>query len=196
MALPNNALSTDPAPGAFIGARGQVFPDLIDYADGPIALQNPFSGLDFQVWKTESYQDVVNDRIVLSAPTVPEFVVYTGQGITEVSLAFDINANFCLAFVEAGVAKLLWYDSTVANHVITEFGSDVSHPRIALDETRPFNSANADIIFAYIRDNQLCYRQQRDRYTIERVLSSGPWIALDRIGMGSGWRFQFQVVAP
>nr|PZN74572.1 MAG: hypothetical protein DIU57_19165 [Pseudomonadota bacterium] len=133
---------------------------------------------------------------MLSAPTYPPQAVYTGDDITEVSLAFDQNMNVCVAFVEAGMAKLLWYDTTVNQLVVTELGEGVTHPRVALDDTREFNRANSDIILAYIKEGALYYRQQRDRYQIERLLSPGPWIALKRIGMGSGYRFQFQVVAP
>lgn len=196
MSLPGDGLSSVPLPGHFLGARAQVFPDYIDYMDGGVAIQDPSLGLDYQVWTAEIVSDVIEDNIMLSAPTFPATTVYTGDDITEVSLAFDQNMQVCVAFVEAGVAKLLWYDTTVSQLVVTELGADVTHPRVALDDNREFNRANSDIILAYIRDGALYYRQQRDRYTIERQLSSGPWIALVRIGMGSTLRFQFQVVAP
>lgn len=196
MSLPGDGLSSVPLPGYFLGARAQVFPDYIDYADGGVGIQDPSLGLDYQVWTAEIVSDVLEDNIILSAPTYPATSVYTGDDITEVSLAFDQNMNVCVAFVEAGVAKLLWYDTTVSKLVVTEIPGNVTHPRVALDDNREFNRANSDIILAYIKDGALYYRQQRDRYTIERQLSSGPWIALKRIGMGSGHRFQFQVVAP
>lgn len=196
MSLPGDVLSSEPLPGYFLGARAQVFPDYIDYMDGGVGIQDPSLGLDYQVWTAEIVEDIVEDRIVLSAPTHPATTVYTGDDITEVSLAFDQNMNVCVAFVEAGMAKLLWYDTTVQDMVVTELGAGVSHPRVALDDNREFNLANSDIILAYIKDGALYYRQQRDRYQIERQLSSGPWIALVRIGMGSTLRFQFQVVAP
>lgn len=196
MALPGDVLSSTPAPGYFLGARAQVFPDYIDYADGGVGIQDPSLGLSYQTWTAEIVEDILEDRIMLSAPTYPPQAVYTGDDITEVSLAFDQNMNVCVAFVEAGMAKLLWYDTTVSQLVVTELGVDVTHPRVALDDTREFNRANSDIILAYIKDGALYYRQQRDRYQIERQLSSGPWIALKRIGMGSTFRFKFQVVAP
>jgi len=196
MSLPGDALSSTPVPGYFLGARAQVFPDYIDYADGGVGIQDPSLGLDYQVWTAEIVEDIIEDRIMLSAPTFPPQAIYTGDDITEVSLAFDQNMNVCVAFVEAGMAKLLWYDTTVNQLVVTELGAGVSHPRVALDDSREFNRANSDVILAYIKDGALYYRQQRDRYQIERQLSSGPWIALVRIGMGSALRFQFQVVAP
>lgn len=194
MALPGDVLSSTPVPGYFLGARAQVFPDCIDYADGGVGIQDPSLGLNYQTWTAEIVKGSVKDRIILYAPTHPATTVYTGDDLTEVSLAFDQNMNMCVAFVEAGMAKLLWYDTTVQELVVTELGSDVTHPRVALDDTREFNRANSDIILAYLKNGALYYRQQRDRYQIERQLSPGPWIALKRIGMGSGLRFQFQVV--
>ena len=196
MSLPQDALSSEPVPGYFLGARAQVFPDYIDYADGGVGIQDPSLGLDYQTWTAEIVSYAIEDRVVLSAPTSPETAVYTGDDITEVSLAFDQSMQICIAFVEAGMAKLLWYDTTVSELVVTELGAGVSHPRVSLDDSREFNRANSDVILAYIKDGALYYRQQRDRYGIERQLSSGPWIALKRIGMGAGLRFQFQVVAP
>src|SRR5690606_27430330 len=194
MALPGDALSSEPLPGYFLGARAQVFPDYIDYADGGVGIQDPSLGLNYQTWTAEIVKDIIEDRIMLSAPTHPATTLYTGDDITEVSLAFDQNMNVCVAFVEAGMAKLLWYDTTVQELVVTELGEGVTNPRVALDDTREFNRANSDIILAYLKDGALYYRQQRDRYQIERLLSPGPLIALKRIGRGSGFRFQFQVV--
>lgn len=196
MALPEDKLSSTPAPGYFLGARAQVFPDYIDYMDGGVALNDPSLGLNYQTWTAEIVEDIIEDRIMLSAPTFPPQAIYTGDDITEVSLAFDQNMQPAVAFMEAGVAKLLWYDTTASEMVVTVIPGNVTHPRVALDDNREFNRVNSDIILAYIRDGALYYRQQRDRYAIERQLSSGPWIALKRIGMGSGLRFQFQVVAP
>src|SRR5690606_36529182 len=196
MALPQNQLSSEPVPGYFLGARAQVFPDYIDYADGGVGIQDPSLGLNYQTWTAEIVEDIVEDRIVLSAPTYPATTVYTGDDITEVSLAFDQNMNPVIAFVEACVSKLYWYDTLAGEQVVTEIPGNVTHPRVALDDTRQFNIVNSDIILAYIKDGALCYRQQRDRFEVERQLSSGPWIALVRIGMGSTLRFQFQVVAP
>src|SRR5690554_4702979 len=155
MALPGDALSSEPLPGYFLGARAQVFPNCIDYADGGVGLQDPSLGLNYQTWTAEIVRGIVKDRIVkarivLSAPTHPATTLYTGDDITEVSLAFDQNMNVCVAFVEAGMAKLLWYDTTVQDMVVTELGADVTNPRVALDDTREFNRASSDIILAYI----------------------------------------------
>ncbi len=196
MSLPDDTLSSEPLPGYFLGARAQAFPDYVDYMDGGVAIQDASLGLNYQTWTAEIVSDVIEDNIMLSAPTSPPQSVYAGQDITEVSLSFDQHMNICIAFVEQGVAKLLWYDTTVSQLVVTSLGADVTHPKVALDDSREFNRAGSDVILAYIKDGALYYRQQRDRFEIERQLSSGPWIALKRIGIGAGLRFQFQVVRP
>lgn len=196
MSLPNDELSTQPMPSYFLGARAQIFPDYVDYMDGGVAIQDASLGLSYQIWTAEIVSDVIEDNIMLSAPTSPPQSVYSGQDITEVSLSFTQNMDICIAFVEQGIAKLLWYDTSVSQLVVTIIDGNVTHPKVALDDSREFNRAGSDVILSYIKDGALYYRQQRDRFGIERQLSSGPWIALKRIGMGAGLRFQFQVVAP
>lgn len=196
MSLPENKLSSSPVPSYFIGARAQVFPDYVDYMDGGAGIQDPSLGLDYQMWTAEIVRDELADSIVLSAPTYPREVVYSGADITEVSLAFNQAMQLCIAFVEQGVSKLLWYDSSILDMTVTVIGADAVTPKVALDDSREFNRANSDVILAYIKNGALYYRQQRDRFGVERQLSSGPWVALKRIGMGANLRFQFQVVAP
>ena len=194
--LPENELSSTPVAGDFIGTAAVVFPDVLARADGGIALNDPSMGLDYQVWDAEVVKNIDNDQIVLSAPSVSPIVVYTGDDITAVSLAFDTLMQYTISFVEAGESKIKFYDSSIGDFTVYSVGATSSNPKIALDETRLFNSANSDILMAYIKDEKLYYRQQRDRYTIERKLSDGPWINLVRIGRMDNLRFGFQVVAP
>lgn len=196
MSLPQNSLSSIPVPSYFLGARAQIFPDYVDYIDGGVGIQDPSLGLDYQIWTAEIISDELADSIVLSAPTHPQEVVYSGADITEVSLAFNQSMQLCIAFVEQGISKVLWYDTYIYAMTVTEIGAEAVNPKVALDDNREFNRQNSDVILAYIKNGALYYRQQRDRFGVERQLSSGPWIALKRIGMGAAMRFQFQVVAP
>src|SRR5699024_6925124 len=123
MSLPNDQLSSEPLPGYFLGARAQIFPDYVDYMDGGVAIQDASLGLNYQTWTAEIVSDVIEDSIMLSAPTSSSQSVYAGQDITEVSLAFDQSMQPAVAFVEAGVSKLLWYDTTVNQLVVTELGA-------------------------------------------------------------------------
>lgn len=123
-------------------------------------------------------------------------LLFTGA-ITELSITFDQNMRPTIAYVEDGIAKLYWYDSSQAQNVITEY--DVTNPRVSLDDKRKFNIGNSDIIFAYIADgNRLCYRLQRERYGIDHELlvddtkSDSSPLVLSKIGMSTATRFLFE----
>jgi hypothetical protein len=97
---------------------------------------------------------------------VPEFVAFSAPGITEFSFSFDQNMRLAIAFVQDGVAKLRWFDSVPGQTVITEYPSAIT-PRVVLDDKRFTQTSASDIIFAYMRNGDLYYRQQRDRFQTE-----------------------------
>lgn len=127
----------------------------------------------------------------------PIAVLAFAGSVTEMSFSFDQNMRPTIAYVEDGVAKLYWYDATVAKNVITDFVG-IANPRLSLDDKRKFNIANSDIIFAYISDyNRLCYRLQRQRYGVEHMLVTDTTKSIDEpfvlnhIGMSTQNRFLF-----
>jgi hypothetical protein len=103
-----------------------------------------------------------------------------------------------LAVVEAGQAKLQWFDTSVGEQVITFLDPDVVTPRVTLDDKRNRQSEIADVILAYVRLGGLYYRQQRDRFLIEYLLDAGPHTGINKIGMNKHFRLQFSMmgVAP
>ena len=115
--------------------------------------------------------------------------------ITEIDLTFDQNMRPCVAFVSDSIPKLYWYDTKIGDFNIMTF-SGILSPRVSLDDKRDFNISNSDIIFAYIKNNGLYYRQQRERFTVEHLLKSyqnNHSKLLWRIGMGINNRFLFYV---
>lgn len=192
--MPNNRLSTTPAPARFSGARAGSTSKTIDYEDGGIALQDPSRGLLYQRWRARLFNAGRADSYVeLSAREVPEFVWLTVPNMTEISFSFDANMRPVVAYVAGGLPFLNWYDSTVAEYVTTPLASDAITPRVSLDDKRELASNGyqlSDVILAYVRGGDLYYRQQRDRYTIERLLRTGA-TPLIRIGFTRGLRFQF-----
>ena len=113
---------------------------------------------------------VVGDSIVVYADDIPETVLFNAPGTTEVSLAFDQNMRPFVAFVQAGQAKYYWYDSLIADTVITNLPTGSTSPRATLDDHRQLELNTSDIIMVYIRDGNLYFRMQRDRYLVERLL--------------------------
>ena len=188
--MPENALSTTPVPAPFVGARARSISARVDFEDGGIAIQDPSQGNQYQVWRAR----LIGDDVILDAPTVPEFVLFSGEGITEISFTFDQNMRPALAFVQDGLAKLWWFDSVAGSQVITEYPDSIT-PRVVLDDKRSTQLQNSDIILAYVRSGTLYTRQQRDRFTIEYTHSSGV-TPLIKIGFNRQLRLQFMHEVP
>lgn len=128
----------------------------------------------------------------------PVTVLAFAGSVTEMSFTFDQNMRPTITYVENGVAKLYWYDASVAKNVLTLY-PNITNPRLSLDDKRKFNIGNSDIIFAYVVDhNRLCYRLQRERYGAEHVLltdttkSDEEPLELFTIGMSIENRFLFK----
>lgn len=132
---------------------------------GPVAVQDPSQGLLVRLWQARA----VGTEILLSAPGVAEVVGYTHtHEIMEVSLAFNQNGDPYYSFVdELGDAYLRWYNGSLPGMVTTLLAAGTINPRTTLDDARPFNVSDSDVILGYVRGGVLRYRQQRDNFSIE-----------------------------
>lgn len=188
--IPQQRIQPLASPAAFLGARASA--DIgwpLDYEDGGIALQDPSAGLLYQQWTGRLLDGTT---ITLQGSNMESPTTWlTGAGITEFSFTFDQNMKPAVAFVEGGVAKLNWFDVTVNQQVTTSFGDSVKNPRVSLDDKHRLASATSDVIFAYLRNGNLYYRQQRDRYLVEYPLATFVAGRLNKIGMNVKNRFQF-----
>ena len=191
----DNSLSTAPAPSAFITSRNEITRKKIDKADGGIGIRNPTRGLFYQTWTAEvvTNLDLETDTIMISAPNTPAFPVYVGWGITEISLSFELSCAPVVVFKEGGITKLRRWDTMGQQYVTVTIGSNLQDPKVGLDEPRSANGINSDVILAYLKDAALYMRMQRDIYAVEYLLDSGPFLELQKVGMGA-LRFQFQVI--
>ena len=192
MAFSDDSLSIEPMLAPYAGGRALTLAKTVDYETGGIAVSDPLEGHLVQVWKTQIINN--NTDIELSAELVTPTIIYSGADISEVSLTFDQNMRTTFSFVEGGVSKLRWYDSSVQGFVTTEFDAGVITPRVSLDDKRATQMGTNDIILAYIREGNLYFRMQRDRFGVEYLLkepanSSG----IIKIGMNTVNRFQFQL---
>lgn len=188
-------LSSQPVRASFIGARSLGVTRTIDYEDGGIAIQDPSEGLLYQRWRARLLDaGEPTSRVMLSATNLPEFEWFARPDLTEISLAFDQNMRPHLAFVQAGVARLFWYDSQIEGMTTTDLGAGVITPRITMDDKRYIatNGYNtSDIILAYVREGQLCTRTQRQRFTDEIVQTDNVPAGLIKLGMNRQLRLQF-----
>lgn len=193
MSIPDNLL-TDDRPESPL-----LTPDNLERVDprrdwerGGVALSDPTQGLNVRDWTC--WTDGLSIWVAPYPEQAPMVEVLTGSGITEVSLAFDQNMGPNVAYVEDGTCKLWWYDSALPGMTTTDFPGCRS-PMLTMDDKRDkaTNNGQNDIIFAYVRDGQLCWRQQRDRYTIERVLGAVPSASSRIVGMGMAENNRLQV---
>lgn len=187
--LPDGVLSTIAISGLFLGSKQLYCSPTRDYEDGGIALNDSSEGLRYQRWRCRIY----GNYVVLDAEDVTPTVIFSGAVLTECSITFDQNMNYCLAVVEGGQAKLKWYDTAAGEMVVTVLDADVVTPRVSLDDKRDTQSAISDIILAYVRLGGLYYRQQRDRFETEYLLDAGPHTGINKIGMGNKLRMQFSM---
>ncbi len=163
------------------------YTDTCDFEEGPIHLQDPSQGLQYQIWRAR----IVADTVYITSATTPETPVITVRGIQEVSLAFDQNARSVVLYLVQGNMWLYWHDPTIQQYTHTLLETGVISPRASLDDKREMQRDNSEIILAYVKDGNLYYRGQRDRYQIPYLLQTGVAGRLMRIGMNINYRFQF-----
>ena len=169
--IPGNALSTPPQPAPFTFPSQRANP-LTDFEFAGVGLQDPSQGLNVQMWKLRYLE--LTGEFMISAPNYPETSQFVRANVSYVSLSFDSNMNPFISFTEAGVSTLWWFDTVpeaqiFSNNIIPTSSS----PYATLDDTRVSQSAERDNLLFYVRGGSLYYRQQRDRYTIERLLATG-----------------------
>lgn len=190
--LPQDRISSTVVIGYINVPESLVLDDLNDYELGGVALNDPSQGLDVQNWTLRYDQS----RVIVKPEVGDETILFSRDSITALSLAFDQNMRPYVAYEAHGELYLWWWDSSINERVTTNFGAG-KNPRLTLDDKRSNQSARSDIIFAYIDSNyNLCYRQQRDRFGIERVLKTGLHrrTRLKNVSMNTKLRLQFELV--
>ena len=192
MSLPGNAASSSAVQAALLSPDNRDRSDLLlDYELGGVALNDPSGGLQVQPW--EAWSDGAHVWVAPSPGRTPTTLLLTGSGITEISFAFDQNMRVTVAYVEAGTTKLFWFDTSVGSMVTTIYAGATS-PMLTLDDKRALSTltGTSDVLFLYLVGTSLRYRQQRDRFTIERTLGAVPDGAtrISRVGMGANNRLQ------
>ena len=168
---------------------------LLDYEQGGIALNDPTQGLRVQAW-TLTYAPLSADMIIKDE-ALNATVLFNRPSITQISLAFDQNMNPFVAFTEddAGTAEpwFWWFDTDLADTVFTPLPAGAVNPVCCLDDKRETQTFSSDIILAYVLNDNLYFRAQRDRYTVEYLYYFGlPENTIcKRVGMNKKNRLQF-----
>lgn len=187
--LPDGVLSTVSQPASFLSPRDAPPVPLVDYELGGIGLSDPSQGLMVKSWRMRWEEG----QFILDALATAPQNVLVRDGVTEFSFTFDQNMKLFITFVDATGPHYYWYDATVGDYRIVALGSGVITPKCSLDDKRVNQLSRSDIILAYIKDGNLYYRQQRDRFDTEYLLAELVGGYLRRVGMNNIWRFQFDI---
>lgn len=196
MTLPNNQLAPDGPIGVWLQPDNTARIDpLVDYELGGIGISDPSQGLQIQNWRVRV--DGNQNILVSPEPYTVETFIITGAAITEISLAFDQNMRPVIAFLDNGQAKLYWYNPDTGSVVTISIMPGIVSAMVTMDDKRKAATelATNDVLVYYIRDGNLYYRQQRERYATERMLAvlKSPLGKLRKLGMAENWRVQVQV---
>lgn len=160
---------------------------------GGLDIEDSSEGLLDYVW-TATGNAETGDVVLQREGREPVYWYNIGSSCKDLTLAFNQNMQPAIAWQDA--EDNLWlrfYDSVSNTYATTSFGIG-SCPRLTLDDKRPNMSATSDVIFGYLRETSLYYRQQRDAFQIERLLVDdvSPATQLRRLGM-SGLQLQFEL---
>lgn len=184
--IPGNAITATPAKAAFAGPIANTYNPVSMDTYGGVAISDPSQGRSFQVWNV-SYDGTsikvkpVNGAVALTL-TIP--------GVTSVSLAFDANMAVAIGYQTSTGSHLYYYDTLAAAYTTKDVAGATSC-RVCVDDLRPENAANSDVIFAYTLGGNLYWTQQRDRYATQRLVGATTK-QLIRMGPSIVNRLQFQ----
>ena len=192
--LPNNATSATPQVAPFLYPDRLRVSPLEDWEDGGVGIQDPSQGLSGYRWRC--YTTPAGIWLQRDGLPAQLWVVSPGT-VKELAFAFDQNMRPVVAYtLTDNTVRLLWFDTLASAYTTTSYGTTIRNPRLCLDDKRDTQSLTSDVIFAYIKGTDLCYRMQRDRYTIERILAGGLTSEhkLRNIGMTTNLRLRFSVL--
>lgn len=182
-------LSDRPVLSPFIGARRIPPSEWVSYDDGPVAIQNPSKGLLFQVWRAR----YISDTVYLAAPNYPETPFFTKRCIQSISLSFDQNGRPLLTYLHEGNLYLYWHHTVTQKYEHTLINTNVTSHHVSLDVRTPITILVSQVVIGYIKDNNLYYAWQKDRYAVDYLVARNVNGNLLQIGFTRQYRFQFLV---
>ena len=186
--IPSNEFTPTPIVSKFEYPYYEPYNPLSQNVLGGIDLNDPSRGRQYQIWNV-SY-DGLNINVKKQSGPI-EFSLPI-SGVLSVSLAFDNNMGVVLCWTTTTGAVLYYYDTPSSNYITRSFYG-ITSCRVVVDMADDFYIADSDVIFAYTLNGALYYRQQRDRYDVERFIGA-TLNKLLRVAPNVGNRLQFQLL--
>lgn len=94
----------------------------------------------------------------------------------------------------ARTAFLYWYDTTLLSYQTLSVANAVS-PLLTFDYPSDASANFAEASWWYIKNNNVCYRKQSDRFTVEYVFAAKPvnMGVIATVGLGRNFRLHVQL---
>lgn len=199
--IPNQTLIQPPvSPFVFVPPDGNTIDALNDWQLGGNGIQDPSLGLEVQNWQLTVMGSALTTQVYVSAPNTPPTLMFSRPNITWARLTFDQNMNPMIAFVDQGGPTFWWFSPFTLSQIFTTLPPGTTTPCCTMDDKRALATRLGinDVILAYIKNNSLFYRQQRDQYSIEYALLANvqnivPNPTVYKIGMNEGGRLMFKI---
>lgn len=198
MISPSTLSIPTPIYTVYVPPDESIITNLTDTCLGGIGIQDPSQGLQVQDWTLQVIQNGTNWDFYISAPNTPATYMFSRINVTWGRLAFDQNMFPFIAYIDTYGAGYYWYNPLIPGFQFVTMTSDVTTPCCTMDDKRDIATrvGSNDIILAYVRNNSLFYRQQRDRYGTEYLLYNNintliPNPTVWKVGMNEGMRLQF-----
>lgn len=189
--IPGNRLSSAPLSADFLSPDDRYDGPLTDYERGGVALNDASEGMLVKDWIC--YMDGDDITVGPTDESSTPAVVATLAGVESLSFSFDRNMQPAVAAEVAGTVYFRWFDTVPGDYVVTSYPGARS-PKVAHDDKRRSSSQSSDVLLLYMVADELRYRQQRDRFSVERVLKNGLSVdaRITHAGMNRGNRFQIR----
>ena len=199
MAIPEQRMSTTVVTADFIHPD-ELDRDLNeDYEAGPVGVGDSSLGLFYQDWHL-TYGVGTGDFTVTPALTGSPQVIINVANVTQCSFCFDQNGGVTIAYTVGGAAFLYWYDTQQTAWVTDQLDFGVTTPTLTLDDKRPLQIQNNDILLWYTKDvgggvYNLYHRMQRERFQTEYEMLTAIPPYIYKLGMHQGLRVQIGLSA-
>lgn len=161
----------------------------VAYCDGGPVLNDATQGLTGYVW--QAYLE--GDKIMVKREDhdTPHHIT-TKAMVTQLDITVDQNMRAFLTYVAAGRAYYYHFNAEDSSYSEVVLPETVKFPRCELDVRELEKIPESDIILGYIREGNLCYRLQRERFLKEHIiLTDEKKTMLWRVGNTTDGRFGY-----
>lgn len=187
--LPGGVLTPTSVPSAYLPPWDEPYEPLTKTTLGGAAVGDGSLGREVQAWTVSLDGDTIK---VVDSNGVLGYSLVVPDVVT-VSLAFDNNMSVAIAYQKLSGSYLYYYNSLTEQYDTMRI-ADGDSCLAAVDDNRAIYNANSDVFFTYTRtDGNLYYRQQRDRYLIERLVGPTQGGTLIKCARNLGNRLQWTI---